>query len=51
MQRSARLAVSTPVNWKSGEDVIIAGSVTAVDERVISDLTSATQSARDALGR
>jgi thioredoxin-dependent peroxiredoxin len=28
LQLSAKHAVSTPVNWKNGEDVIIAGSVT-----------------------
>ena len=28
MQLTAKHKVATPVNWKSGEDVIIAGSVT-----------------------
>ena len=28
MQLSAQFQVSTPVNWKNGDDVIIAGSVT-----------------------
>ena len=27
LQLTAKFKVSTPVNWKSGEDVIIAGSV------------------------
>ena len=28
LQRTAKHAVSTPVNWKNGADVIITGSVT-----------------------
>jgi alkyl hydroperoxide reductase subunit AhpC len=33
MQLTARSKVATPVNWKHGEDVIIAGSVTDDDAR------------------
>jgi alkyl hydroperoxide reductase subunit AhpC len=33
LQLTARHKVSTPVNWKHGEDVIIAGSVTNDDAR------------------
>jgi hypothetical protein len=33
MQLTARYAVSTPVNWKPGEDVIISGSVSDEDAR------------------
>jgi alkyl hydroperoxide reductase subunit AhpC len=35
MQLTAKHAVATPVNWKSGEDVIIAGSVTDDDAKKI----------------
>jgi alkyl hydroperoxide reductase subunit AhpC len=33
LQLTARKKVATPVNWKSGEDVIIAGSVSDEDAR------------------
>src|SRR5262249_19437095 len=33
LQLTATHKVATPVNWKSGEDVIIAGSVTDADAR------------------
>jgi len=35
MQLTARYKVATPVNWKSGEDVIIAGSVSDEDAKKI----------------
>jgi alkyl hydroperoxide reductase subunit AhpC len=35
LQLTAKYKVSTPVNWKQGEDVIIAGSVTNDDARKI----------------
>jgi alkyl hydroperoxide reductase subunit AhpC len=35
MQLTARHKVATPVNWKQGDDVIIAGSVTNDDARKI----------------
>ena len=35
IQLTARFKVATPVNWKQGEDVIIAGSVTNDDARKI----------------
>jgi alkyl hydroperoxide reductase subunit AhpC len=33
MQLSAKHSVSTPVNWKPGEDVIISGSVSDEDAK------------------
>jgi alkyl hydroperoxide reductase subunit AhpC len=33
LQLTAKHAVSTPVNWKSGEDVIISGSVSDEDAK------------------
>jgi len=33
LQLTARYKVATPVNWKQGEDVIIAGSVTDDDAK------------------
>jgi alkyl hydroperoxide reductase subunit AhpC len=35
MQMTARYKVATPVNWKQGEDVIIAGSVSDDDARTL----------------
>jgi alkyl hydroperoxide reductase subunit AhpC len=35
MQLTAKHKVATPVNWKNGEDVIIAGSVTDEDAKKI----------------
>jgi alkyl hydroperoxide reductase subunit AhpC len=35
LQLTARHRVSTPVNWKQGEDVIIAGSVSNDEARQI----------------
>ena len=35
MQMTAKYKVATPVNWKHGDDVIIAGSVTDEDAKVL----------------
>ena len=35
MQLTARHKVATPVNWKKGEDVIIAGSVSDADAKTM----------------
>jgi alkyl hydroperoxide reductase subunit AhpC len=35
MQMTAKYKVATPVNWKKGEDVIIAGSVTDEDAKTL----------------
>ncbi len=35
MQLTAKYKVATPVNWKHGEDVIIAGSVSDVDAKTL----------------
>jgi alkyl hydroperoxide reductase subunit AhpC len=35
MQLTAKHKVSTPANWKQGEDVIISGSVTDDDARTM----------------
>ena len=35
MQLTAKFKVATPVNWRNGEDVIIAGSVSDDDAKKI----------------
>jgi len=35
MQLTAKYKVATPVNWKPGEDVIIAGSVSDADAKTL----------------
>jgi len=35
MQLTAKHKVATPVNWKNGEDVIIAGSVSDADAKTL----------------
>jgi len=35
MQLTVKYKVATPVNWKNGEDVIIAGSVTDEDAKTL----------------
>ena len=35
MQLTAKHKVATPVNWKNGEDVIIAGSVSDEDAKTL----------------
>ncbi len=35
MQLTAKYKVATPVNWKNGEDVIIAGSVSDADAKTL----------------